>query len=112
MRLFLQNPNGINKSSDPDNLVAMQDIADWKVDILGLPETNVNWTDKNEVDRWKQIVRKQWPRARVLTASNQLISHTHRYNPGGVSMVIQDRLAAHITKSGADTLGRWVWATI
>ena len=38
IRIYLQNPNGLSKEQDTDNLVALQDIADWKTDVVGLPE--------------------------------------------------------------------------
>ena len=43
MQILLQNPNGLGKNiHDVDNVCALQDLSQLKVNILGLSETNIN----------------------------------------------------------------------
>ena len=70
MRILLQNPNGLRKNiHDVDNVCALQDLSQLKVNILGLSETNINWNNPIERDKWRSMILRAWPKSKVLTAS-------------------------------------------
>lgn len=111
MRIILQNPNGLGNVNGVDNVTALQDLKNVQADIVCLPETNVNWGNPHECDRWRAVAQRTWPKSKILNASIKGNDRTQSWQPGGVSMIISSKYASMISASGADKMGRWVWAT-
>ena len=113
LRVFLQNPNGLGaQTSNIENQCALHELDKLGTDIIALPETKVNWENPHEVDKWKNLIRQKWPKAKILTACTPTGDRTASTRPRGVCMAIRCKFASMVTASGKDKKGRWVWATI
>ena len=95
-----------------ENCCTLQDADILCVDVLGLSETNVNWNNPHERNKWNRMIQRMWPKGKILTASIKDGDWTSTYTPGGVSMTIRGRYASMISASRSDEMGRWVWATL
>ena len=57
IRIMLQNPNGVMTYRTFDDKCSLQEYKDLEADVIGLPETNRNWNQPYNRDRWKVRVQ-------------------------------------------------------
>ena len=114
IRIVFQNINGFgytDKHSKTDSIRSF--IQKYKVDIMALVETNVNWKRvKKNRTIWDKT-RHWFENQRVSVAYNSLDRSGKKYQPGGCSIITQGELALRSDKSGQDErrLGRWAWSS-
>ena len=105
IRIGFQNINGIkgniNALHEVFNVVAEKDI-----DIMGIAEININWTDK--VKQAAQIaVKMRFGQGKIAASSSRGIKEG--YLPGGTAIITRGRMTGRIIKRGANEMGRYTW---
>ena len=82
-------------------------------DVIGLTETNYNWSRLTDTDQLHHQTRGWWKNKSITNAwlqSNTLDARQF----GGTSTIITNDLTSYITAKGVDErrMGRWSWYTI
>jgi len=109
-RLWLQNPNGI---STYDNFRTfkgdLEQVRDYEIDFLGLPETKLNKNNKIVCERFKTIIESHLSNPHMCITNTTGYRNDVQYQPGGVASVAMNKLAGRFAGKGSDKLGRYTW---
>jgi hypothetical protein len=113
-RAYFQNINGIKAELGFTcaNEIGFCASNSW-IDILGMAETNLDWSRSEARHQCNNHWRKYWPTLSVTTASSP-ITFGSTYQPGGVAQLVGGKWTGRISKTGTDPrgLGRWAYTTI
>ena len=116
VRICFVNINGIGmykKSEKSEDI--RQFMTKKKVDVMGLAETNVNWSRVRTSDTlWERT--RTWHEHRIISISYNTKDTVgkSRKQQGGTATILKDNIAHRHTGSGFDELGlgRWSWVKI
>ena len=111
-RFIHQNVRGLGVINNIENHSALQDLKDLDVDVIGLTETNVNWENPHERDKWRTQVQRWWPKSKVLMSVTPNGDRLSTFRQGGATMILSSKYSSMANESGEDKMGRWVWATV
>lgn len=113
LRIGFVNINGFPASADhPKNNQILNIINQLKISIIGMAETNRNWSRLKESDKWQSRTRGWWETQRTIMAYNTKDSViTSDFQPGGTLLTSINKPVHRIIGTGKDPegLGRWVW---
>ena len=88
-------------------------IMEHDFDIIGIGETNKNWTNVPDTRQLKTTFKRWWKNC--STSCAWLRDHTSHdeCQTGGTALVTINNMTSHIKQRGEDTrkLGRWTWFT-
>lgn len=109
-RLAFQNINGISSTK---RLVGEEELGEMmklKIDVLGLIETNINWS----LDAKSSFITAASLRFNKITRLAMSSSFTVKegYWPGGTAMVTQGPVCGRVQQRGADKMGRFSWMAL
>ena len=120
IRLLMQNPRGVMKTN-PENgrkrdgqldLTYLFEMRDLEVDVLGLPETNLNWRNQYIRARWERVVKDVWPKSRIFYSSINVGENENVHKQGGVCTIVTEKWAPFVESVRQDNVGRWVEITM
>ena len=82
-------------------------------DIVGLTETNYNWSRLSDTDQIYYQTQGWWRNKSIQNSWLRTDSYDERQF-GGTSTIVTNDLTTYITEKGADErdLGRWSWYTL
>lgn len=84
-----------------------------EIEILGLAETNTNWTTNDAGKDFDNILQRNSPGCKTMKAcSTQCVSDNSCYQPGGNAMILGKMWATRIRTKHIDPLGRWSGAKL
>ena len=81
-------------------------IEEKDIDILGIAETNINWTDVKRLGM-NMAVKMRFGQEQLVASSSK--ASKEGYLPGGTAMITQGRTTGRIIKKGVDEMGRFTW---
>ena len=92
IRVMMQNPRGVMKGNKNNggkrdghlDYTHLTQLRDLHVDILGLPETNLNWRNVHIRVQWERVVRRVWPRSRIFYSAIKSEDNNEVHRQGGV----------------------------
>jgi hypothetical protein len=107
-RILYNNCRGIQQES---NFAKCHEIGDtvneMNVDILGLAETNLDWSNHETDNACDSIFRKHWGPTKVNKSSSD-VTFNSPYQPGGTMTMVRGKWAGRTRAEGSDGgLGRW-----
>jgi hypothetical protein len=107
LRIYFQNANGISTNKWMDWTHATTLVKNLQIDILGIAETNVNWTEPRR--QYAQHILKQNVQQSHISASSSTEVGCEEYQPGGVASCITGKWTGNIIETISDKsgLGRW-----
>ena len=76
------------------------------MDIRGVAETNVNWTEKTLQEAMVEV-KLRFGQGQVVGISGK--STKEGYLPGGTALVAKGKITGRIIERGSDVMGRFVW---
>jgi len=112
VRIWYTNPCGIglnhNNSKSHGSFQFMKSKS--KADIIGLAETNVNWTKLSNSNSLYSRVKSMWREFKTITSHN-FTENMGKCQRGGTCMFTVAQISHRMSKSGKDKrgLGRWTW---
>ena len=107
-RLLLQNPRGIDTSNKLVEFgLVLEQMKRYKIDMLLLPETNVNSSNHSLIDNMKASAQLHLHHA-YLNITNTPDFPPSSYQPGGVATIHHNKLALRTAGTTYDKAGRWV----
>ena len=105
IRIGFQNINGLKgKITAANEVFAM--MEEKEMDILGVAETNKNWTDTRRLEA-HMAIKIQFEQGKRISSSSK--ASKERYLPGGTAMITRGRVTGRILKKGIDDMGRFTW---
>ena len=113
IRIYFQNINGIIYKKSWDKWKETVDILnEHNIDVAGLVETNINWNPTN--CSIAQSILRVRNKNSVMQNSHSDEPTTSSYQPGGMSLILQNNLIGAIDSNGNDDrgLGRWSFSII
>ena len=106
-RLLLQNPNGIDTNDKCLEFGSiLQDMKKYKIDMLLLPEININSRNFQLVDNLRAATSMHLNNG-ILNITNTPYFPQSTYQPGGVLTATSNTLASRSAASSSDPAGRW-----
>jgi len=113
IRLVLQNVDGLpNNSKGEIKLDCLYNFTlEHEINILALTELNMAWDRVEYKDRLLAKTRGWWEASQWSVAHNKQDTYGDAFQPGGMAIVMTNKLSHKMTKPGDDTagLGRWCW---
>ena len=115
IRVSFVNVNGIGSYATHEKSQGIRRyIVDKEVDVMGIAETNVNWSRVYSRDTlWDRT--KAWvPDRRIGVSYNLHQTVTSKTQPGGTATIAVNDMAHRFKASGYDStgLGRWSWVVV
>jgi len=116
IRILLQNTGGIDHK--PGGLVKLAALYEFMqeahVDIAALMECNTAWNKCEYSELPSQQTKYWWENAHWSMGHNKQDPDSARYQPGGTSIVVVNKLSHRAQQLGDDKarLGRWCWARL
>lgn len=113
-RLAFQNINGLEGSQSSSKKEELKQlIATYGIDVLGMAEVNINWTNVPSSKRFAQT-HNWWDMATSSLSYNLHDDRTTKYQAGGTCTLMIGSLASRRIHAGTDPrgLGRWSSITI
>jgi hypothetical protein len=113
-QIFLQNPNGLSLSTT--NYPLLQDFQtcrDYGAAVICLPETNMNWDQRDQQAILHQLLWRTW-RTTATQTSRAPESFLSQYQPGGTATMVCNNWVSRVLQKGEDPmgLGRWSYITL
>ena len=105
IRIAFQNINGIKGRINAAHEV-FTTVEEKDMDILGIAETNINWTDAKRLEM-NVAMRMRFGQEQMVASSSK--ASKEGYLPGGTAMIMQGRVTVRIIKKGMDEMGRFTW---
>jgi hypothetical protein len=107
-RFVLNNPNGVSRDGLYDHLTEyLMELLDLGVDVIQLPEANVDWRHPQEFKKCRKAVTSVFRHAKLSTSSSIKRTKTPKL-PGGTLTIAVDDFTGRIFETGRDeTYGRW-----
>ena len=120
IRVMMQNPRGVMKGNKNNggkrdghlDYTHLTQLRDLHVDILGLPETNLNWRNVHIRVQWERVVRRVWPRSRIFYSAIKSEDNNEVHRQGGVCLIVTCKWAPSVEEATLDDVGRWVSITL
>ena len=94
IRIAFQNINGIKGKINASHEVLTK-IEEKEIDILGIAETNINWTDVKQLEM-NMAVKMRFGQGHLVASS--IKANKKGYLPGGTAMITQGRTTGKIIK--------------
>jgi hypothetical protein len=107
-RILFQNVNGIPHSNKYAKAHALgMELDSIQADIIGLAETNLDWSTDRNINKCRSIFRNYWKQTKIGFCSSNC--HTNKYfQPGGVASITTSNWSSHSTIiNDPSGLGRW-----
>jgi hypothetical protein len=109
-RVVFQNCGGLplaKQRHQNDRLVRFS--QDFRIDVMGLAEVNINWSRLPIDSRLHGRFRGAWERVHILNSN--LHGDSEPFQRGGTALFSFNQLVSRIRQSGTDLrrLGRWCW---
>jgi len=112
IRIWYTNPCGIGINHASTKSHGSLHFLKYKsrADLIGLAETNVNWTMLNHSNSFYNRIKNKWREFRTVTSHN-VTEKMGRCQRGGTCMFVVNQVSHRMTTSGKDNrgLGRWTW---
>jgi hypothetical protein len=107
-RFVLNNPNGVTRDGSYDHLAEyLIDLLEIGVDVIQLPESNVDWRSPNEFKKCQAAVKSVFRHSKLSTSSSTKRASSAKL-PGGTLTIAVDNFTGRISGSGRDSkYGRW-----
>jgi hypothetical protein len=107
-RFVLNNPNGVTRDGSYDHLSAyLLDLLEIGVDVIQLPEVNVDWRRPIEFQKCQSAVQSVFRHSKLSTSSSTKRTTAARL-PGGTLTIAVDNFTGRISGSGRDSkYERW-----
>jgi hypothetical protein len=107
-RFVLNNPNGVTRDGSYDHLSEyLLDLLEIGVDVIQLPEANVDWRSPNEFKKCLSSVQSMFRHSKLSTSSSTKRSNSSKL-PGGTLTIAVDNFTGRISETGRDSkYGRW-----
>jgi hypothetical protein len=107
-RFVLNNPKGVTRDGSYDHLSEyLQDLLKIGVDVIQLPEANVDWRRPREFRKCQTAVQLVFRHAKISTSSSTKRADTAKL-PGGTLTIAVDNFTGRISGSGRDSkYGGW-----
>jgi hypothetical protein len=107
-RFVLNNPNGVTRDGLYDHLTEfMLELLELGVDVIQLPESNIDWRHPNEFRKCRKAVTSVFKHAKLSTSSSIKRTVTAK-QPGGTLPIGVDNFTGRIYKTGRDEkFGCW-----
>jgi len=105
LRIGFQNINDIKGPINAANEI-FEVIEDKDVDIMGLAETNINWTETKRQEA-KVAIKIRYGQGSITTSSGRAIKDG--YLPGGTATIARGKTTGRIIAQGSDEMGRFTW---
>ena len=112
LRVGFCNIGGIGQTRKHIRNSQLRNMIDkYKIDIMGVAETNVNWKKVQHQDRLYERSKSWWEASRVHHASNLTDQTSPKHQFGGVANFSVGKISFRGQSHGKDptNLGRWVW---
>ena len=106
IRLAFQNVNGIGIREGLDLMPETATIGALQLDVAGLTETNVPWSQANK-DKMRSQLTRHLGESRVVCASNTAQENDIGYQPGGAMLTVVGKQTGRMIKTGTDPWGRF-----
>jgi hypothetical protein len=101
-RVVLNNPNGVTRDGSYDHLSEyLLDLLEIGVDIIQLPESNVDWRSRKEFQKCQASVQSVFRHAKMSTSSSTKRSSSAKL-PGGTLTIAVDNFTGRISGTGRD----------
>jgi hypothetical protein len=112
-RFVLNNSNGVTRDGSYDNLSAyLLDLLEKGVDVIQLPEANVDWRRPGEFQKCQTAVQSVFRQSKLSTSSSTKRATTAKL-PGGTITIAVDNFTGRISGSGRDSkYGRWSFSRL
>ena len=113
IRLISHNINTLHTTTEAEIATTLDFYREFDPTIIGLQETNKNWTifEKTE-GPLRKVTQQRWPGARIVTAHSRDKAFHGPHQPGGVAQIVLRQLTGRVTSHGKDALGRYAWQEI
>jgi len=111
LRIIYQNTNGLN-ATEPSTQFLFQKLQDLQCGIFCASETNVNWRNRSQVEKFKALGDRVWTHHRLIVASHSCgsdaVTKNKSYLPGGVAIWVNQYWSTRVIECGQDehNLGR------
>ena len=79
-------------------------MEEKELDILGVAETNKNWTDGKQQEAQMKI-KVRFGQGQIIASSSK--SRKEVYLPGGTATIMRVIMTGHIVNRGNDGMGRY-----
>jgi len=117
VRLMSLNINGLSmsKSVNPKADRLKQIIPKYSIDMVGMQETCINWTEFKPSHTIASLLRAtEDPMRSVHSFNRHETKDVGRVQRGGTATIANDVLSNYVKSSGADhtQLGRWSWSLL
>jgi len=109
MRVWFNNVNTLSTHNDFSALhELLTELKFYKISIIALQETNIDWTQYKIRDKCGEIFREHFGNAHVVTSTSS-IKAPNTWKPGGTLLAVVGPWSTRVLDSGTDELGRWTW---
>jgi hypothetical protein len=107
-RFVLNNPNGVTRDGSFYHLSEyLLNLLEIGVDVIQLPEANVDWRSPREFKKCQTSVQSVFRHSKLITSSSTKRSSSARL-PGGTLTIAVNNFTGRISGSGRNTkYGRW-----
>ena len=113
IRVYFQNIHGLFHQQSWNKWKEIVDMCHHhSIDVAGLVETNINWSPSN--CHTAQSILRIRNRNSVLKTTNSDDLTMSNFQPGGMSLILQNNIIGAIDSNGNDErgLGRWTYSII
>jgi hypothetical protein len=102
-RFVLNNPNGVTRDGSYDHLSEyLLDLLEIGVDVIQLPEANVDWRSPKAFQNCQSSVQSVFRHSKLSTSSSTKGTASAKL-PGGTLTIAVDNFTGRISGSGRDT---------
>jgi hypothetical protein len=107
-RFVLNNPNGVTRDGSYGHLSAyLLDLLEIGVDVIQLPESNVDWRSPKEFKKCQTAIQSVFRHSKITTSSSTKRAEAAKLL-GGTLTIAVDNFMGRISGSGrASKYGRW-----
>ena len=109
-RFAFQNINGITNSRGNIGVEELGSMGDLDIDVLGLAETNINWSHDAKSSFMANASLRFFHATRLAMSS--CYTTKEGYWPGGTAMITKGGVSGRVQQRGADKLGRFSWMAL
>eukprot|EP00956_Cyclotella_meneghiniana_P019743 scaffold34268_cov43-Cyclotella_meneghiniana.AAC.2 len=111
VRIGFQNINGITKANELIGAEELEAMNEMNFDMIGMIETNVNWTH-NARNYLHSAASLRFNNTARCVMSSGRASLNDIYLPGGTAMITQGNFSWRVIARGMDHLGSFTWMAI
>jgi hypothetical protein len=107
LRIYFQNVNGISTNSWCNWQDAAMNISTLQIDICGIAETNIAWTEPTR--KHAEITLRKHARQANMNTCSSIEVGCNEYQPGGAVSCVTGRWTGRILERLSDTSGLGPW---